>query len=75
MAKKQLRELRHKYRDAYTAYLSHVQALFDASKEGAWPGDDVMVSEGNAFRQMDLFRQLLVDALVKHCSSVERTSN
>jgi hypothetical protein len=32
MATKELRELRHRYKEAYTKYMSCVQALSDASQ-------------------------------------------
>ena len=36
MATKELRELRHKYKAAYTTYMSCVQALADATERGEW---------------------------------------
>jgi hypothetical protein len=37
MATNELRELRHKYKAAYTTYLSCVQALSEASQQGCDP--------------------------------------
>ena len=42
MATKELRELRHKYKAAYTDYMSCVQALSDASQKGDWPSADTL---------------------------------
>jgi hypothetical protein len=36
MATKELRELRHKYKAAYTSYMHCVQALSDATQAGVW---------------------------------------
>src|SRR5688572_11545260 len=42
MATEELHELRHRYKTAYTAYLSCVRALSDASQNGVWPSAEVL---------------------------------
>jgi hypothetical protein len=66
MATKELRDLRHKYKEAYTTYMSSVQALSDASQNGVWPEDAALGKEERAFNELTLMRQALLDALQAH---------
>jgi hypothetical protein len=66
MATKELRELRHKYKAAYTAYLSCVQILSDASQNGVWPSAEVLGNEERAIQELNFARRALLDALYAH---------
>ena len=66
MATKELRELRHKYKAAYTSYMQSVQALSDASQAGVWPPAEVMKLEEKALNELTFARQALLDALYTH---------
>ena len=66
MATKELRELRHKYKAAYTTYMQSVQALSDASQGGFWPSAEVLKLEEAALNELTFFRQALLDALYAH---------
>ena len=66
MATKELRELRHKYKAAYTSYMQSVQALSDASQDGIWPSADVLKAEEKALNELTFIRQALLDALYAH---------
>ena len=66
MATKELRELRHKYKEAYTAYMSCVSALSEASQHGVWPSAEVLVKEDRALQELNFVRQALLDALYAH---------
>jgi hypothetical protein len=63
MATKELRELRHKYKVAYTNYMHCVQLLSDASRAGVWPPDDVLTTEEALLKELTVLRQALLDAL------------
>jgi len=63
MATKELRELRHKYKAAYTSYMHCVQALSDASQTGVVPSAAVLELEEKAFDELTVLRQALLDAL------------
>jgi len=63
MATKELRELRHKYKAAYTSYMLCVQALSDASQTGILPSAEVLELEVKAFDELTVLRQALLDAL------------
>jgi len=63
MATKELRELRHKYKAAYTSYMHCVQALSDASQTGVVPSAEVLELEDKAFDELTVLRQALLDAL------------
>ena len=63
MATKELRELRHKYKAAYTSYMQSVQALSDATQAGVWPSADVLKAEEKALNELTFIRQALLDAL------------
>ena len=63
MATKELRELRHKYKAAYTTYMQSVQALSDATQAGVWPSADVLQVEEKALNELTFVRQALLDAL------------
>ena len=66
MATKELSELRHKYKMAYTAYLTCVQALSEASHHGVWPTPDVLKQEETALNELKFTRQALLDGLYAH---------
>ena len=66
MATKELHEIRHKYKAAYTTYMTCVQALSEASQKGEWPPGDVLTSEESAFSELAFLRQALLDALFAH---------
>lgn len=63
MATKELRELRHKYKAAYTRYMPSVQALSDASQTGVIPKAEVLELEDKAFDELTVLRRALLDAL------------
>jgi hypothetical protein len=63
MATKELRELRHKYRAAYTNYMHGVQALSDASQRGECPAAEVLKLEEEAFHELSALREALLEAL------------
>jgi hypothetical protein len=66
MATKELRELRHKYKAAYTTYMQSVQALSDASQHGTWPSAEVRKLEEQALNELTFVRRALLDALYAH---------
>ena len=66
MALKELRELRHKYKEAYTSYMHCVQLLSDASHAGVWPPADVLKTEEKVFNELTFLRQVLLAALYAH---------
>lgn len=66
MASKELRELRHKYKAAYTSYMQSVQALSDASQNGIWPTATVLQVEEQSLNELTVVRQDLLDALFAH---------
>ena len=66
MATKELRELRHKYKVAYTDYMASVQALSEASHIGMWPAVEVVNREEKAINELLAIRQALLDALNAH---------
>jgi hypothetical protein len=66
MATKELRDLRHQYKTAYTTYMHGVQALSDASQKGVWPSPAVLELEEKAMNELTFIRQALLDALYAH---------
>ncbi len=66
MATKELRDLRHRYKTAYTTYMHGVQALSDASQHGVWPSAAVLELEDKALKELTLMRRALLDALYAH---------
>jgi hypothetical protein len=66
MATAEIRDLRHRYKAAYTTYLTCVQALSDASQRGAWPAPDILGNEERAFNELSFVRRALLDALYEH---------
>jgi hypothetical protein len=66
MATKELRELRHKYKAAYTSYMHCVQALSEATQTGVWPPPDVLKLEDQALAELISLRQALLNALRAH---------
>ena len=75
MATDEIRDLRHKYKAAYTTYLSCVQALSDASQRGAWPAPEVLGNEERAFNELSFLRQALLDALYEHSRQVAKAQH
>lgn len=71
MATKELRDLRHRYKAAYTSYMNSVQALSDASQNGVWPADAILTLEEKAFEDLALLRQALLDALYAHSRNAD----
>jgi hypothetical protein len=63
VATQELRELRHKYKAAYTSYMQCVQALSDASQKGEWPSAEVLRLEDQALNELTTLRRRLLDAL------------
>jgi hypothetical protein len=68
MATKELRDLRHKYKAAYTGYMHSVRALSDASEIGVWPAAAILQLEEKALNELTFLRQALLDALYAHSS-------
>jgi len=66
MATKELRELRHKYKAAYTTYMHCVTALSDASEKGEWPTAELLRLEEQALSELTLSRHALLDALHRY---------
>ena len=66
MATKELRELRHKYKAAYTSYMHCVTALSDASERGEWPTAEILKLDEQALHALALAHQALLDALSAH---------
>jgi hypothetical protein len=73
MATKELRELRHKYKAAYTSYMHCVQALSDASQSGELPSPEVLELEEKALNELTTLRQDLLDALYAHGLKTNKT--
>ncbi len=74
MATNKLRELRHKYKAAYTSYMHCVQALSDASQTGVMPSAEVLKLEEAALSDLTQLRQALLDALYAHSAKAEKSS-
>ena len=70
MATQELRHLRHKFKEAYTTYMSCVQALSEASQNGVWPSTEVPASEERAHNELSFLRQALLDALYAHTRKI-----
>jgi len=75
MATKELRELRHRYKAAYTIYLTCVQTLSDASQEGTWPAEAILQAEERALNELTLTRRALLAALQKYGGKTESSSS
>lgn len=67
MATKELRELRHRYKEAYTVYMHSVQELSEASRRGELPSQQVLFAEDHAIHTLNFTRVALLNALLK-CS-------
>ena len=74
MATPEIRELRLKYKAAYTTYMTYVQAVSDASQNGSWPTAEVLKLEDEAFQDLSFLRQALLDALYAHAGKGSRPS-
>ena len=72
VATPELRELRHRYKAAYTTYLSCVQALSDASQNGVSPSAEVLGQEERSLRELTFARQALLDALYAHSAKARK---
>lgn len=66
MATNELRDLRHRYKTAYTTYMHGVQALSAASQNGVWPSAAVLELEQKAMSELASLRRALLDALYAH---------
>ena len=66
MANKELRVLLHKYKTAYTAYMSCVHALSEATLKEEWPLSELLGKEERALQELTSGRQSLLDALYEH---------
>jgi hypothetical protein len=71
MATKELRELRHKFKVAYTSYMHCVQAISDASQNGVWPSAEVVKLEEEAINELMYARQALLDTLYSHAMTAD----
>ena len=74
MATKELRELRHKYKAAYTTYLNCVQVLSDATERGVMPTQAVIEQEHAAFTELALVRHELWEKLREHTKAASPKS-
>ena len=63
MATNELRELRLKYKAAFTTYMRSVQALSEASQNGEAPTATVLKTEAKAFDELVSVRRALLEAL------------
>ena len=66
MPTKTIRDLRHKYKVAYTAYMSCVHALSDAGLRGEVPGKEILERERRAFDDIAETRKALLRALAEY---------
>lgn len=73
MATKELRELRHKYKAAYTSYMLCVQALSDASHNGVMPSAEVLELEDKSFDELAALRRALLNSLRTHSVKANKT--
>jgi hypothetical protein len=61
MATKELREMRHRYKAAYTSYMHCVHVLSDASEAGTCLSAEVLKLEEQALNELTARRQALLD--------------
>jgi len=66
VATKELQELRHQYKEAYTVYMQSVQELSEASRRGELPSQQVLLAEDHAIHALNFTRGALLDGLLKH---------
>jgi hypothetical protein len=66
MATSKLRELRHDYKAAYTAYMNCVHALSVASLNGDRLTQKELLADERAFNALAFARRALMDALREH---------
>ena len=71
MATKELRELRHRYKAAYTNYLHCVHEISDATQAGTWPDPEVLEREDQGYNEISFLRKALLDALRAHVMKTE----
>ena len=64
-----LLELRHRYRRAYTSYLSCVKALSDVALKATKPSPDLLASETRSLREMNEAREALLSAIFEQIES------
>ena len=69
MATNELRAARHRYKAAYTNYMTFVTALSDACEKGIWPAPDVLGAEERALNELTLIRQVVLDILYAHAKT------
>ena len=65
MTETRLRELRHRYNAAYTAYQSCVIALNEAALSGQPPSPELLKSEASALRDLNEARAALLAAMAE----------
>jgi hypothetical protein len=58
-----LLQLRHRYRRAYTSYLSCVKALSDVAVKATRPSQELLDSEASSLREMNEAREALLSAI------------
>ena len=71
MSTDKLRELRLKYKAAYTAYMNSVHTLSIASLNGDWPTVDEILADEKRFDRLARARRSLLDQLRAHCDAKE----
>jgi hypothetical protein len=64
VATKERRDLRHKYRTAYTSYMSCIHALSDASEQNGLPAKDIFEKEANGISELNAARDAFVEVLL-----------
>ena len=74
MATKELRELLHKYKAAYTSYMHCVHALSDLSHKGEWPSAQLLKLEQASLDDLVSRRHTLLDALHAHAHAQETSA-
>ncbi len=74
MPTKKIRDLRHEYKAAYTAYMTSVQVLSDAGLTGALPSIEMLSQEKHAFNEISAARKALLDALAEHDGAAQKSN-
>ena len=72
MTTRELSELRHKYKTAYTTYMSCVHALSDACKGGNGLTEETRQREAAAFTELTTLRRALLVKLKEHAVATEQ---
>jgi len=74
VATDELRELRHRYKVAYTSYMHSVHALSDASEQGVLPTAEILKLEEQALNELTSFRHALLDELYAHSLNMAKAA-